>query len=481
VYRRWRRKEDLLVDQLVLGLLAFHVLVPTVTQYGRSFATAGNPILYLTNLYSVVFVIPAVVFARWSGAPRLLLALPFLIYFGNNISNTLFYQQNFFSAWRQQGANAIGRFPDPKNPSIKGLLEKGLTHGYSDMQVPWINLAGLGLIEFSRPSADRVADYALRVDGAKELFWMEQPGLPQPFTMIGSRFETGAGFFFHFQKDPAQEILLEKYSTKVDHDPPGAASLSDRNIDTAWETPTLGREASIEFEFPEAQQVGKITLLPITYKTIPPHLILQSSLDGLSWKTVEEWTDADVFFWSVRHPFLKLVKPRCELVIAHPEPVRFLRVVAPPQRGSFSLREAYLFRTEPSTPPAVSLDAEIDSLATALEPVKKTHLVVGDHYFMSYFKLAGFDVEFLSNQTVNNHGRLNPFLKAFHGLDFGKPLALIVPKSHSASAAGQLDRALIRYERRSFSVYDLYFTTPGPSAATLYWTGFDLAQTASKR
>ena len=41
VYRKWRRREDLLPDQLVLGLVLFQVLVPTVTQYGRSFATRG--------------------------------------------------------------------------------------------------------------------------------------------------------------------------------------------------------------------------------------------------------------------------------------------------------------------------------------------------------------------------------------------------------------------------------------------------------
>jgi len=481
VYRKWQRKEDLLADQLVLGLLAFHVLVPTVTQYGRSFATEGNPILYITNLYSVAFVVPAVVLARWSGASRLLLALPFLIYFGNNVSNTLFYAQNFFTAFRRQGLGAVGRFPDLNNPMVQTLREKNLTHGYSDVQVPWLSLAGLHLVEFSRPAADRVADYALSVDAAKEIFWVWQPGLPEAFTMIGARFERGADYFFHFQKDPESETLLEKYTVVVDGDPAGAATLSDRRIDTVWELPTPLRESSVVFAFPEAERVGRITLLPTTYKTVPTHMFLQSSLDGLAWKTVEEWNEADVFFWSVRHPFLKMVKPRAELVISRPEPVRFLRIVVPPQRGSFSLREAYLFRTEPSLPPLVSLDAEIDTLATALEPVKKTHLIVGDHYFMSYFKLAGFDVEFLSNQTVNNSGRLNPFLKDFRRVDFSRPLALIVSKSHSSSAARQLDQAHIRYEYKRLSLYDLYFTAPGPATSSLYWTGIDLVQTTSKR
>lgn len=478
VYRKWRRKEDLLADQLVLGLLVFHVLVPTVTQYGRSFATAGNPILYLTNLYSVAFVVPAVVFARWSGAPRLLLALPFLIYFGNNISNTLFYPQSFFSAWRQQGAAAIAHFPDPNNLLVRALHEKNLTYGYSDRKVPWLSLEGLHIVEVSRPAADRVADYALRVDGARDIFWVSQPGLSEAFAMIGSRFERGEDFFFHFQKDPAPETLLDAYSVRVDHDLPGAPFLSDRHVDTVWELPTPLPDSSIVFEFPVEQSVGKITLLPRDYKTIPVHLILQISRDGQTWKTVEEWKEADVFFWSVRHPFLKMVKPRSELVISRPEPVRFLRLVIPAQEGSCSLREVFLYRTDPSGSPAVTLDEEIDALAKTLEPVKKTHLIVGDHYFMSFFKLAGFDVEFLSNRTINNSGRLNPFLEALRELDFSRPLALIVPKSHSSSAARQLGRARISFEVKRLFYHDVYFTTPGPAAASLYWSGFDLLQKA---
>lgn len=481
VYRKWRRKEDLLVDQLVLGLLVFHVLVPTVTQYGRSFATEGNPILYLTNLYSVVFVIPAVVFARWSGAPRLLLALPFLIYFANNVSNTLFYPQRFFAALRQEGAAAIVHFPDPDHPYIQALQEKKLTHGYSEGMAPWLSLAGLHLVEFSRPHADRVADYALSVDGAKDIFWIRQPGLPEAFSMIGSRFESSGDIFFNFQKVPQTETLLDTYAVNVDHDFPEAAFLSDRRIDTFWELPAPLPESSIIFEFPAPERVGKITLLPKSYKSIPARLTLQSSPDGLTWKTIEEWQDADVFFWSVRHPFLKMVKPRSELVISRPEPVRFLRLVIPSQSGMFALREVYVYRTEPAGTPTVSLDEEVDSLAKALEPVKKTHLIVGDHYFMNYFKLAGFDVEFVSNQTTNNTGRLNPFLKALYELDFSRPLALIVPKSHSISAARSLDKALIRYECSRLSHHDIYFTTPTAAATNQYWTGFDLAQTAPKR
>ncbi len=476
VYRTWKRKGDLLVDQLVLGLLAFQIFVPTVTQYSRSFATEGNPILYFTNLYSVVFAIPAVVLARAPRSRRLLLALPFLIYFGNNIGNTLFYARDFITALRQQGADAIGRFPDQRNLFVRTLHEKDLTIGYSDKTSLWLNLEGLGSINAARPANDRVADYALRTDGAKAIFWVWQPGLPEAFTMIGARYETGSDFFYHFQKDREQETLLEKYAVKVEHNSAGAAFLSDRDIDTVWDLPRPLPSSSIVFEFSGPERVGKITLLPRDYKALPSHLIVQSSPDGRKWKTLEEWKEADVFFWSVRHPFQKMVKPRAELVISHPEPARFLRIKIPLQRGACALREAYLYRTEPAAPPTVSLDEEIDSLAKALEPVKKTHLIVGDHYFMSFFKLAGFNVEFVSNRTSNNSGRLNRFLEALYPLDFSRPLALIVPKSHGSAAAGRLDRANVRYEKQQFSSFDVYFTTPGLAAASLYWTGFDLAQ-----
>lgn len=481
VYRKWRRREDLLVDQLVLGLLAFHIFVPTVTQYSKSFATPGNPILYITNLYSLAFTILAVGLARFSGVKRLLLALPLLIYFGNNVSNTLLYPRNFFTALREQGPGAIEHFPNPEHPLVRALVEKGLSRGYSESTGPWLSLAGLHLVVFARPAADRVVDYALAVDGAKHIFWVPQAGLPEPFSMVGSRFETGPGFYYGFEKDPQQETLLEQYTVRAGLALTEIPAVSDRRLDTLWGLPALREQTTVVFEFPAPERIGKITLLPESHKTIPPHLTLQRSLDGQAWTTVAEWTDADVFFWSVRHPFQKMVKPRCEMVIPEPEPARFLRIVIHPQRGSFSLREAYLYHTAPPTAPAVTVDDEVAALEKALAPVRKTHRIVGDHYFMAHFKLAGFDVEFISNRIVNNHGKVNPSLDPLRELDFSRPLALIVPHSHGNSAARLLDQAHIRYDLQRLAFHDLYLTSPGRAAAHLAWTGFDLALTLPSR
>jgi len=482
VYRKWRRREDLLADQLVLGLVVFHLLVPTVTHYGKSFATSGNPILFITNLYTLAFVIPAVVLARLPAAPRLLVALPFLIYVGNNAADTLSHAQSFFSALHDRGAAAIDRFPDLGNPLIGFLAEKKLTQGYLESAYePELSLAGMHVVEFSRPFQDRVLEYSLRTDAAKEIFWVSHPGLPESFRMIGARFATGiAGItpvYYQFRKDPEPLSRIERFAVSVSSDLPDAPALSDRNVDTLWSLPRPIPETTVEFTFPEEEQVERITLLPRDYHSLPSHLIVQRSRDGATWETVDEWKEANVFFWSVRHPFLKTVKPRCELVISSPEPIRHLRIVIPAQRGACSFREVYLYRRDPAGRPALDLDDEVNAIAEAILPLKATHRIVGDHYFMSLFKLAGYDVEFIPNRAVDNCGRLNPFLGAPLPLDFSKPLALIVPASDSPAVAGRLESSRIAFKRQAFSRHDLYLTAPATIGARLYWSGFDLLQT----
>lgn len=481
VYRKWKRREDLLPDQLVLGLLFFHLLVPTMTQYGRSFATTGNPILYVTNLYSVAFVIPAVVLASRSRALRLLMALPFLIYFGNNVKNTLSYPRAFFASLREKGAAAIDRFPNLEDPLIKTLLAKNLSRGYMESTwAPNFNLFGLHHVESSRPYQDRVVEYSLRTDAARDIFWVAQRGLPEGFRMIGARYETsdeqGSPVYYGFRKDAVRETLLENYTVTVSGDPARASSLSDRRVDTVWELPSPLLETTIRFDFPSEQRVDRITLLPRDSRMLPTNLIVQSSSDGVAWETVDEWKEVNVYFWSVRHPFLKLVKPRCELAIALPAPVRHLRLVIPAQRGACALREIYLHRAEPSEGPGPAPDDEVETIAQAIAPLKGTHLIVGDHYFMSYFKLLGFDVEFIPNRAIDNSGRMNPFLAGPLTLDFGRPLALIVPKSHSAGASLQLSRGGVVHRRQELSRHDIYLTSPSAVSANLYWSGFDLLQ-----
>jgi hypothetical protein len=476
VFRRWRRGDDLLADQLVLGLLGFHLLVPTVTEYGRSFATKGNPILYITNLFTVAFLIPAVVIARLPARRRLLAALPFLIFFRNNVRELLPVAERFATTWHEKGLAAVQRFPVPDDRLIKGLRERRLTHGYSDWQVPWPSLAGLGLVEFARPYADRVLDYVLRVDAAPKVFWVREPDLPDGMAMIGARFERFGGVLYDFRREPVRDSLVEGYEVRASDDAPHAAALADRKIDSCWRAPVPNPGSWVEFRFPAEERVGRIVLLPEDAGALPQHLVVQASADGQAWETVGEWRQANVYFWSVRHPFLKLVKPRCELVLPRVAPARFLRIAFPAQKGRGSLRESFLYRTEPVDRPESAVDEEVAALAGALAPLRGTHLVVGDHYFMSYFKLKGFDVEFLTNRAVNNAGKRNPFLAGPRAVDFSRPLALIVPKSHADAVAGRLARAGVAAERRPFADHDLFLTKPAAAAVHLAWCGFDLLE-----
>jgi hypothetical protein len=199
-----------------------------------------------------------------------------------------------------------------------------------------------------------------------------------------------------------------------------------------------------------AERISSITLLPRDYRRLPSHFTVQSSSDGADWVTRAEWNNANVFFWSVRHPFLKVVKPRCEIALSRGEPARFLRVVFAPQERRWILSELFLYREDPRADPAA--DDEIDRIVNELSPLRTTHRMVGDHYFMSLLAMQRFDVEFLPNQYVDNYGRVNPALSSPVPVDFSRRLCLIVPKSHSASVARRLRGSGIPFEARQFAV-----------------------------
>ena len=319
--------------------------------------------------------------------------------------------------------------------------------------------------------------YALRADAARDVFWIGHPGLPDGFRMVGAAYEAGPfAVYYRFRRDPGAERLLESAAVTVSPDPAEAASLTDRRIDSVWRLDSPITESWIRFEFPQEERVDRITILPEDFQTLPQHLVVQRSRDGVSWKTVDEWPQASVFFWSVRHPFLKSVKPRGELVLSRIEPARFLRLLIPAQPGRGAFREVYLHRADPTVAAPVSLDEEIGAIQGQLAPLKGTHLVVGDHYFMSLFKLAGHEVEFIPNRSVDNYGRPNPFLSSLLPLDFSRPLALIVPKSHSAPVSRSLRESGVPAVRREYARHDVLVTEPTATRASLYWSGFDLLQ-----
>jgi hypothetical protein len=283
---------------------------------------------------------------------------------------------------------------------------------------------------------------------------------------------------FNFRTDAARESLNGGYAVTASHDPAGAAAVSDRDVGTAWRLPAPLPAAWIRFDFSKPERVDRIALLPPDQGQIPARLAVQISDDGAQWRTVEEFPAVSVYFWSVRHPFLKLVKPRCELALPRAQPSRHLRILVPAQPGSCAISEAYLYRRDAGAAPVATVDQEVDAIARALAPLKPTHRIAGDHYFMSLLRLAGFDVEFIPNRAVNNSGRRNPFLTAHLPLDFSRPLALIVPKAHAPSVAARLDEAGVRHQRREFAFDELFVTSPATTSARLYWSGLDLLRTA---
>jgi hypothetical protein len=480
-------REERLALQLALGLVGLQLVVIFATGYGKSLATRANPSLFFFSLWSVVPAILAAALVgdgppqRW---PRRALAAPLAILLALNLPAPWAQAERLAEAWRDPGP-VVRTFPDPANRMVAALKSAGLSNGYLEdsLRSVALTLAGLGSVEVARPFAERVVEYSLRADAAERFFWVSGGGvgagvfapLGVTFASLGKR---GREVFHAFRRAERAESLIEGFELQVSQGQRDAGLMVDRRVGTSWALPQPLPEAWLRFDFRRAEPVSSITLLPRDSGGVPNHLVVQRSADGVAWETAAEWRSVGPVFWSVRHPFLKVIKPRCELVLPAPRPARFLRLLVPAQRGRLDLREVYVAREDAAPPAPVALDDELAAIDRELAPLKATHQVAGDHWFMSALALRGFGVEFLPNRCVDNAGRRNPFLAADLPLDFSRPLALIVPAAHAGSVAHDLERARVPHRLSAHQRYTVFVTGPARVPVARYWSGFDLLETA---
>jgi len=484
--RAWRRGEEVLGYQLALGYFLFHLAITSVSSYGRRF-TEGTPLSYVVTLYTVAFAIPALVLRSGiSRRAKALALLPFGIFIANNLAANTVYPAKFIATVREQGFSRVTRYPNEGNPFVPFFRERGLTAGYlgrfqgndgaRNLNFP-LNLECFGVGTFADPSSERYVESALAADAARRIFWVNAD--PNQLQLLGatSRVTRLQQWEVHddFRKELRETIDLRGRMTAASHNQPHGLFVADGNYDSWWDVPASARSVVLDFAFDRPERLRELVIFPVDVQRSPARVTVEVSADGVTWRQALAASAAEPVFWSVWHPFIKKVKPRLELVLPEGEAVRFcrLRFDASVKRAGLAIREI-LFRGDgPAIDPA-AWEREIDEVVAAVRTQAAGAVVVGDHWFVDFFKREGFATDYISNETFTNTGELSPNLVAPVALDFSRPQVLIVPRAALGRVQERLRGRGVPFGETSFRYHALLKTGVARVEPPLFWNGLEL-------
>lgn len=485
--RKWRRGEDVLGYQVVFGYFLLHLAVTSVSSYGSRFET-GTPLSYVGTLFSVAFSIPVLVLqSGLSRRAKTLALLPLTLLIGNNLVANASYPEKFFTTLQEQGLSRVTRYPNESNPQLQFCRERGLSAGYLGRSFrgdPFkyqnflLNLECFGKVVFSDPSGERYVESALATDAARRIFWVNADANALEMIGASAKREQSAGFDFR------SEFSVERReATPIPHrlaadarNWPRAALVSDHVYDTSWEVgPKEVGGATLDFAFDQTEPLRQVVIFPSDVHRNPGHVAVDVSDDGATWRPVFETTEALPMFWSVWHPFLKQVKPRMEIVLPRAEEARYcrLRFNQSRNRAGVAIREVLFLRDGPVIDPQ-DWEREIDDVVRSVREQAKGAVVVGDHWFVNYFRREGFATDFISNETVSDTGELNPNLNAPIAPDFSRPQLLIVPRAFQPAVEKRLRDRGVPFTRTPLRYHVLCLTAPAKVAPPLFWNGLEL-------
>ncbi|HWR98122.1 MAG TPA: glycosyltransferase family 39 protein [Candidatus Methanoperedens sp.] len=486
-WRRWRRQEDTVGYQLVFGYFALHLAVTAGSSYGSRFET-GTPLSYVGMLYAVAFSIPGLVLQSGvSRRAKALALLPLGLFVADNLVANAFFTKRFFATVRQQGLAQVTRYPNEANPFVRLCRERGLAAGYAGRafkgdsakhQNFLLNLEAFGVATFADPAAERYVESALAADSARKIFWVgaDQSSL----RMIGASWKDEPVqkwvFSDGFAKELREATVIAAHPAGAEPGRAGAAAVTDGGYDTVWSgLPQEGSDEVLEFAFAGPQRLREVVLFPKGVVLSPRTVFVDVSDDGATWRPAGQAVDALPMFWSVWHPFLKAVKPRLEIALAPGEPARFcrLRFVGSWDPGGVGIREVLFLGDGPVIDPA-EWEREIEDVLRTVREQGRNAVVVGDHWFVDFFRREGFATDFISNQSVNDAGKLNPNLVAPVPVDFTRPQVLIVGKAFVPSIEGLLRRRGVAFSETALRHHVVCVTRPAAVAPPLFWNGLEL-------
>lgn len=484
--RKWRRGEDVLGYQLAIGYFLFHLAITSVSSYGRRF-TEGTPLSYVVTLYTVAFAIPALVLQ--SGLTRrakALALLPFALFIANNVAANAVYPRRFVATVQEQGFSRVTRYPNEANPFVRYLRERGLTAGYlgrflgadaaKNQNFP-LNLECFGVGTFADPSSERYVESALAADAARKIFWVNAD--PDQLRQIGaaSRSTRVEQWDVHddFRKELRELAAVRGQMIAASHNRPHGPFVSDGNYDTFWQVPATAGTALLEFSFDQPEKLRELVIFPADVQRCPTSVTLEVSDDGVGWRQIFEARPTAPVFWSVWHPFVKKVKPRMELLLPDGIETRHCRLRFDPagKRAGLGIREILFLGDGPPIEPA-AWERDVDEVVRAVRGQGSGTVVVGDHWFVDYFRRQGFATDYISNETISDTGELSPNLVSPVPLDFSRPQVLIVPRAFRERVEGLLRGRGVPFAETAFRYHALYLTEAATVEPPLFWNGLEL-------
>ena len=483
---------------VAFGFLSYHLFVNFITVFGHRFGHGEFPTPYLQVLYCVALLVPAAVLSSpsFSKGLRFVLFLPVLIYLGHNALNNIPQMKDCISYVQHKGLNVFASDETGEDdPFLKFYRENNLEGGYVDG--PIISQVRFDLrakISLSNPYQEGFFPESIPVDAGKKIFWggLYPESLEDNFRYLGCDFQTFQaggllnGIFYDFKKKSyVSEKMVEGYQFKSGINTLNNGFVNDRNALTLWSTARCGLKGdSFTLEWKEACPVSKIVFIPDKQENLPRDFSLWTTTDGKEWKKYRAYPEnIGPVFYSVFHPFVKIVKPRMELAMDGSGICGIRVTLDKDSLSSVSLREIYVYEKTGETG-RDSYEASAEEVIRAVMEINdKQSVIVADHWFESRFFKEGFRVEFTPNWSVDVYGTDNPHLLKLIPLDFANwDHILISEKNHSPQTEERLRVENIPFQKKNFDCFDL-FSIPRLSGNTslLYWDGLQLLSLSASK
>jgi len=464
----------------------FHLFISTFSVYGKRYFHFDSPITYIMPLYSVAFIIPiaTILSLKISRLSRIFFLLPMFLFMLNNYHMTKGQLNNCFK-YLGNDDQLVHNYPDTKAPLVIFSKDKETYSGYlRGMQSNMLRIRYLDLLIISNPYEENFVPYAIEVDSSKRIFWVEHGDLniSSMFDMIGLEYKSEdlhGKIYYDFKSfQLVSGNIITNFTVKCSSNNFYSQFLNDGIIDTSWlisGNQQKGDEIIISLQ--SSKRLQKMVLIPQIFYNSPHSFSVELSDDAENWKEVNR-IDSHVgsMFYSVFHPFMKVVKPRVEISLGDKE-AKYIKIhINKDYNRSLVLDEIYLFESRKEKINEDKYFKEIDFLIKQIQyQYPKDITIVADHWFENYFKKYGFNVEFISNKFISNYKDENPAFLGKVPLDFiNNKFIFIVENSFVEQIRNLLEDNKVHFDIQKYSFYSIISTSSQKSKKQLYWNGFTL-------
>jgi len=207
--------------------------------------------------------------------------------------------------------------------------------------------------------------YARAVDGAEGIGWWlrgQGPGFEPTLRSLGARYavrQFGGGFAlvdFALPRQKLRELDPGTLTVTTSQNATEARYMVDREAATFWSSGRVMQGGEwFQVDLGRVEPVALIRRLPRVYQEVPGGLIVEASLDAVTWQRLIELPHYGGPLWSAGHPLARVRSGRVELRVP-PAPARYLRVTQTGQSTHWywTVRALFVYAADPSAVPAPS-------------------------------------------------------------------------------------------------------------------------------